>query len=349
MKNIFLWLAIILLAFGQSCKSGDKRNEIPGDKRSVIRFAPPVVKEDAEVIDDFTVNPVDRKLTKEATISFETNDYKTVCLDIRNLISKYNGQIIKESDSKRRNNDVEDNEDPENNKPEACNESEANFDVRIPAKSFDLFIRELKSVGGKIVNKEINIEDITAGYIDIQARLNTKKKLEVRYLQLLKKAKKVTEILEIEKQLNIQRTEIDSIEGRSKLLKHEIAYNSLHISVLEKKTAISDFFDRMLKAIVNGFSLLLQSILGVLTIWPFILIACIIGFSIRKYFSKKQPSEISEKIIPENIVPIQEHSEELPENIIPIQESPEELPLEIKKKKKRGSKKDRISKNKDVK
>lgn len=251
MKNLFLSFAILLLCVGQSCKSNTKSRN--------VELASLNLEEKA-------LDSVGRKLKKEATINFETRDYNMVCLEIRNLIKKHSGQIIKETGNKKEN-----------------NTHEASFETRIPAKSFDLFLQELEAVHGKIVNKEINVEDITAQYIDMEARLKSKKELETRYIQLLSKASKVTEMLEIEKQLNNQRTEIESIEGEFKFMQHEVANNLLNITVTETKTVTSGFFGKVLESLSDGWSFFVTFIIGLLTLWPFILLILAIVYFVLRY------------------------------------------------------------------
>lgn len=254
MKNILFSFAIIILIFGQACSRPKSRNV------------------EVNVLSNINLEKSkDRKLTKEANISFETKDFKNACAEIRNLLIKYDGQINAETTNIKENKDLE-----------------ANFEARIPAKSFELFLRELESVNGKIVNKEIKIEDITADYLDVEARLKSKKELEARYIQLLAKATKVTEMLEIEKQLNDQRTEIESAEGRFKFMQHEVANNLVHISITEPKISTSGFIGKVLNALSNGWSFFIGFLIVLLTLWPFILFGGIIWYFLRRYLKKQK-------------------------------------------------------------
>jgi hypothetical protein len=151
MKNLFLCLVMILLIFGQGCKNANTKSRNREESTNVKgKFTPPNIDLEGEAIANtvnISLSDTARKLTKEATISFETKEYKNTCLAIRKLIAKYRGKITEESNTNRTNSELE-----------------ANFDARIPAKSFDLFLGELESVDGKMVDKRIKIEDITADY-----------------------------------------------------------------------------------------------------------------------------------------------------------------------------------------
>jgi hypothetical protein len=262
MKNLFLCFISILLIFGQACKPSSTYNKDPKTLSDIsLAKSPNAAQPDS----------TGRKLTKEATISFETKDFKSACAEIRNLITKHQGLINKESNYVQENKDLA-----------------ANFDARIPAKSFNLFLQEMESVNGKIVDKQINIEDITANYLDVEARLKSKKELEARYIQILAKATKVTEMLEIEKQLNDQREEIESVEGRFKFMQHEVANNLVHITITEPKIATSGFFGKAFKALSTGWSILLDFLIAVLSLWPFIVLGTVVWFFLRRYRIKQK-------------------------------------------------------------
>ena len=127
-KNILFPIAIIILIFRQACKPSDTRNT---DNKTLYDIS--LVKSPNAVQPDSTC----RKLTKEATISFETKDFKTACTELRNLITKNQGLINKKSNYVQENNDLV-----------------PRIDARIPAKSYNLFLQEMESVNGKIVDKQ---------------------------------------------------------------------------------------------------------------------------------------------------------------------------------------------------
>jgi prefoldin subunit 5 len=63
----------------------------------------------------------------------------------------------------------------------------------------------------------------------LTSRLNTKRKLEERYIEILKKATKVSEILEIEKQISAIREEIEAKQGQLKYLESRVSESTVTI------------------------------------------------------------------------------------------------------------------------
>ena len=70
--------------------------------------------------------------------------------------------------------------------------------------------------------KNVSVQDVTEEYLDIEARLKTKKEVEARYIEILKsKTKTVEDVLKAEEQIRIIREEIEAREGRLNYLKNQ--------------------------------------------------------------------------------------------------------------------------------
>ena len=143
--------------------------------------------------------------------------------------------------------------------------------IRVSNSDFENLLQEVSSDVKYFDQKEISSEDVTEQFIDIEARLKAKKELENCYLELLKKANKISEILEIEKELVVIREEIESKQGQLNYLQNKIAMSTLEVSFY-KQTAESDvtvsYGSKMWNAIKSGISWIPGFFLGLLYIWP---------------------------------------------------------------------------------
>src|SRR5690606_32620415 len=158
---------------------------------------------------------VGRKLIKNGHIDFETENLNKTRQDILRAIQKYEGYISSENEFK-------------NNY-----EISSNIAIRIPAENFDKLIAEISIGVEQFDRKEIYVQDVTAEFLDMEARIKTKKELEDRYREILKRANSVTEILEVERQIGNLRAEIESFEGRLKYLNNQVSYSTLNVRVYE--------------------------------------------------------------------------------------------------------------------
>jgi hypothetical protein len=215
---------------------------------------------------------VERQLIKEGRIEFETNDINLTRNQIFKSIEKHNGYTSSDKEYKydgRKSNTII---------------------IRVPAKSFDLLLSEATLGVAKFDSKNIEIKDVTEEFLDIQARLKTKKELENRYIEILKKANSVTELLEVEKQIGQLRSEIESIEGRLNYLKNKISLSTLTITFYEMTPNETAFGNKFKNGFKNGWENLIWFFVYLTNIWPFILIAIGLLFGINKWGGKKKKS-----------------------------------------------------------
>lgn len=90
--------------------------------------------------------------------------------------------------------------------------------IRVPVDSFARMVADLEKLG-TIDSRSVKGRDVTEEYIDVEARLKNKMILRDSLKTLLAKAVEVKDVLAVEEQLNRVQGDIDSMEGRIKLLK----------------------------------------------------------------------------------------------------------------------------------
>lgn len=160
--------------------------------------------------------------------------------------------------------------------------------VRIPTKNFDVFLKDISQGVKYFDEKNISVKDVTEEFLDIQARVKTKKELEKRYLDLLKKANSVTEVLEVEKELGKVREEIESVEGRLKYLQNQVQFSTLTITYYKSIGTSNQFGQKFKNAFKNGWENLVWFFIGLVNMWTFILLGFVIFILFRFYFKKKK-------------------------------------------------------------
>lgn len=105
--------------------------------------------------------------------------------------------------------------------------------IRINQIQFDTLIVRVTDLG-EVRSKNIYTDDVTDQYRDLEIRLETLEKTRIRYLELLNKAEKVIEILEIEKELERINTQIESFKGQLQRLDSQVNYSTLTVQFVEK-------------------------------------------------------------------------------------------------------------------
>lgn len=173
---------------------------------------------------------------------------------------------------------------------------EFTLNIRIPSEKFELFIAQAESAVGELVFKNISSRDVTEDFIDLETRLKNKKNYLNRYGELLKQAKSVKDILEIEEKTRLIEEEIESTEGRLKYLNNQVDFSTLELRITKKNDYTfttqneGNFFDRLKLSLVKGWFGLVTFTLFVIRIWPFWIIVSVIYYLVRRILRRRKRS-----------------------------------------------------------
>lgn len=161
--------------------------------------------------------------------------------------------------------------------------------VRVPQDQFSNVVQSIENLG-ELKNKNINNNDVTDQLFDLKIRIDNAKATEARFIQILDKAVNISDILQIEQELNRIRTDIEILEGHINNLNNRIAYSSLTINV--SKTIEDpllpgmDFFEAIRQGL-NAMVILIQFVIGsLIALLPFIAILIIYRIYKRRKSSK---------------------------------------------------------------
>ncbi len=151
--------------------------------------------------------------------------------------------------------------------------------VRIPVRSYEDFIASVEKGPGKVTQKEIKAQDVTEQFVDLETRLANKRSYLERYRGLLKQARNIEEILEVETHIRQLEEEIESVEGRLRYLGDQVSYSSLRL-VLQQDTPVvkekMEFWTKLKDALHTGWNILVHIFLFVILIWPLWLIGGVV-------------------------------------------------------------------------
>ncbi len=95
----------------------------------------------------------------------------------------------------------------------------ATVTLRVPVDRYQDTLGALRTMDGATVRQEgTKSNEVTEQYTDLQSRLRNLQSTEVQYLELLKQAKTIQEILTVNDRVNGVRSQIEQIQGRLKVL-----------------------------------------------------------------------------------------------------------------------------------
>lgn len=106
--------------------------------------------------------------------------------------------------------------------------------VRIPSGDFEGFLQNVANLG-VVEARRVTTEEVTEEYVDLEARIANKQKMEERVLEIIKqRSGPLAEVLQLEAELSRIREEIERMQGRLRLLANQTSLATVRISAREE-------------------------------------------------------------------------------------------------------------------
>lgn len=247
--NTLTFLICIAIFFG--CHQADQFEPMQSDSMKQA-----ILTSDQETSDDEPViNKQVRKIIKEANIRIEVAAYSEAMGQLSKLVEEHDAYIANEQE---RRTDVSLSND---------------VLIRVPNEQFEALMTAIAEVAEEVNYKQVSAKDVTEQFVDVQARLKSKRAVETRYIELLQQARNVEELLKVEEHLRVIREEIEATEGKLRYLNDQIAYSSIQLHLSQPLTRLSDSFLATIgKAFKGGWDGLLGFLVGMVYIWPIFLL-----------------------------------------------------------------------------
>lgn len=221
----------------------------------------------------------DKKIIKTANLTVEIKDYVKYNEFIKTGVKQLGGYIATEEQN------------------ESDYKIENNLVIKVPVDKFDETVNKLLADKEKVIVKKISSEDVTGEMVDVKSRMEAKRQVRLRYLDLLKQARNMEEILQVQNEINNIQVDIESAAGRVQYLTQSSAYSTIHLSFYQVLNPNANdgqkpsYGFRIVDSFKNGLQWMGELLIALITLWPAWLA---IGFSwmmIRKYkpFAAKKP------------------------------------------------------------
>jgi hypothetical protein len=231
--------------------------------------------------DNLKTMPVDwdKKIIKAATLNVEVKDYNSYYAGIKEKIKGMGGYIAQEhqttSDFKMEN----------------------TVSIKIPVDQFDNAVDAVTGSGQKVNEKNISSQDVTRDVVDARSRMEAKRQVRQRYMELLQQARSMEDILTVQTNINNIQEEIESAAGRIQHLGHSAAFSTIQLTYYQVINANAgdnenpSFFVEVRNAFQNGWSWIGGLFVGLVTIWP---IFIVLAFAYMVYKKIKQSTRAKE-------------------------------------------------------
>jgi len=282
MKTILCTVSIFCLLL-TACHTAENkmRTESTTSQADNATLSDALNKEDALPQNNHQPTPVsipqEKKIIKTANLTLEVKNKKNFERQLQTILHKTGAYVVKQE-----NNVYDDKE-------------ENTMQIRVPVLQFENLMNELITEDSKQLQKSISSEDVTANFVDTKARLETRKAIRNKYLELLQKATNIDDILKLQQEINNIQEDIESAEARLALLSGDAEFSTIHLTYFEPGQGYSyqsskpGLVMRMVNAFANGSKLLTSLIVGIVTLWPIWLGVALILFLFKWIRRKSNP------------------------------------------------------------
>lgn len=219
----------------------------------------------------------DKKIIKNATLSVEVKDYVRFNELVRAAVKQSGGYIAQEEQS------------------ESDYKIENSVTIKVPVDQFDNTVSALTPGKEKVLVRKITSQDVTGEVVDTKARLEAKRQVRLRYLDLIRQAKNMEEILQVQNEINDIQENMEAAAGRVSYLTHSAAFSTIQLGYFQVLNpsardleAPPGFGQKVLTALTAGLGWVGELIILLVTLWPVWLVLLTAWWLYRKYRPAKQ-------------------------------------------------------------
>jgi anti-sigma factor RsiW len=197
----------------------DETKEFAEAERTIVTGSKiPTSQEESSLPLEASPSPLaNRKLIRNAAVQIEIVSFDEVVNKITAFASEERGYVATTSSEKQANGKLR-----------------GEMVVKVVPENLDRFLQKIRSLG-ELKNQTLGTEDVTKAYFDTDARLKNAQVMEQRLIEMLKaKTGKVSDLLQVEKELGRVREEIEKMQGELKYWDAQVQFATVTISLAEK-------------------------------------------------------------------------------------------------------------------
>ncbi|CRH88956.1 Uncharacterised protein [Chlamydia trachomatis] len=196
----------------------------------------------------------ERKVIHQAQLELKVKNLEKAQMKIENKVAEYGGYVV-ESNVYREDEEL----------------VEGTITVRVPEAHFQDFLTDSEGEASEVVGRNVTGQDVTEQYVDLKARLKSKRAVEERLLAFMKDAEKTEDLLKISADLAVVQEEIEQLTGQIKYLENQTSYSTVTITLSQDRIVVPGIdnkelntWERTKKQLATSANLLLKAGSGII-------------------------------------------------------------------------------------
>ncbi|MGM0886773.1 MAG: DUF4349 domain-containing protein [Bacillota bacterium] len=254
-KTMMLMFSLFLLLAGCSSNEKDDSASESQDEKAESKMDASIsgnkVQEETAEKEGMTD---ERKVIHQAQLELKVKNLEKAQMKIENKAAEYGGYVV-ESNVYREDEEL----------------VEGTITVRVPEAHFQDFLTDSEGEASEVVGRNVTGQDVTEQYVDLKARLKSKRAVEERLLAFMKDAEKTEDLLKISSDLAVVQEEIEQLTGQMKYLENQTSYSTVTITLSQDRIVVPGIdnkelntWERTKKQLATSANLLLKTGSGII-------------------------------------------------------------------------------------
>ena len=157
---------------------------------------------------------IDRMIIYNANLSIVVKDVQQAISSVGELTSRLGGSVVGTSTSYQ------------------DSKMLATVTVRVPSNAYNEAMDSLRRLGLRVEKENSSGREVTEEYTDLESQLRNLEATELQYLELMKRAQTIDEILKVQSRLTEIRGQIERTKGRMSYLQRSSEMATITVSIL---------------------------------------------------------------------------------------------------------------------
>ena len=224
MGRIRQLIPVLLVLVGLTCAGCAAASADRFETASFAESAPAMASDDSSAEQQEADGAVEmRQIIANANISLVVKETETAMAGVEQIASDLGGYLSDVELSKGR--------------YEQTEELRGSMTLRVPSDSLEEALERLQALATDVHYLNIDRQDVTDQYSDLDARLRNLRATETELLALLTEVRerpnaKVEDILAVHRNLTQIREEIETLQGRKNLLDNQIGFSTVRVELI---------------------------------------------------------------------------------------------------------------------
>jgi len=165
---------------------------------------------------------------------------------------------------------------------------ENKLSIRVRSEYFHALLKEIDQQALYTNFRDVTSDDVSKQFVDLESRLKTKREVEERYAEILrKKAGTLEELFDAEKKIEELHEDIEATVSRINYLRDQVSYSTIELEFYQTLTTPLNakeeltLGDELLKGLATGWHATGRVLIALTYLWPLYLLTAAVVYIIR--------------------------------------------------------------------